>query len=357
MNYSTSQIITLNMDVRFVIGFLLKRSDRIFDIDLFGSHQRTANKWEKLDYSRVHSENEVFLKFKKPNNFFQFKIVCHGFSLNYDELSYVFFQPLTDIQIFKTLREKRVQFTGCVRNCAGALEATIFAFEKLGALFQDYRINLVESDSEDNTLTVLEALKAKNSRIDFFSLGTLKPNIENRIQRISYCRNQLLDYITPSDYDYLIVADMDGVVSDDLTIESFISNFRFMGCWGACFPINSSFYYDLYAFRSAEIAPTDPIGKLNQIEYVWGERNAKMLTSEPLQKVRFQDLKGWLEVESAFGGMGIYCTDIIKAARYSAVSHDVLECEHVGFHTSIKRQSDTRLFVNPNFVVNNNNGV
>lgn len=351
-DFSSDNLTCTNVEIRFIKGFFFKPQSHVYDIDIYGTHQRTASNWHKIDYSKVETKDGIFFHFSHPVNFFQFKITAHGFFLRYEDFSYIYFSPLNMAQAVGLLKEKRVAILGCARNCASALEAALGALTKVGELFQDYQINVVENDSDDRTPEILGNFKKANAKFDFFSLGNLETSIRNRIQRLSYCRNFLLDKCRFDRLDYVIVADLDGIVGRELTVESFISNFQFHECWGGCFPINNGFYYDLYAFRNAEIAPMNPMKKLNQIEAVWGEKNAHVLTIEPLHRARFDALKGWLEVDSAFGGMAIYRADIIKSARYSPIDHGLEECEHVVFHQAIKRQSNTRFFINPQFVVN-----
>lgn len=348
---ASNNLTCTNVEIRFIKGFFFRPQSDVYDIDIYGTHQRTASHWCKIDYSKIETKDGIFLNFALPVNYFQFKITAHGFILHYEDFSYIYFTPLNMVQTANLLKDKKVAILGCARNCAPSLDASLRVLAKVGGLFKDYQMLVVENDSEDRTLEKLGKFKSKNPKFDFFSLEKLELKISNRIQRLSYCRNYLLDKCEFDKLDYVIVADLDGIVGDELTMESFISNFQYHECWGGCFPINYDFYYDLYAFRNAEIAPVNPMKKLNQIDFLWGEQNAHILTIEPLHRVKFNALKGWLEVDSAFGGMAIYKADIIKSARYSPIDNELEECEHVVFHKAIKRQSTMRFFINPLFMV------
>jgi hypothetical protein len=68
-------------------------------------------------------------------------------------------------------------------------------------------------------------------------------------------------------------------------------------------------------------------------------------------KIKFPLLKGWLPVDSAFGGIGIYKTSSFKHASYFGFSNGHEICEHVGFH-QMAREVGMKLYINPKFTVN-----
>ena len=58
----------------------------------------------------------------------------------------------------------------------------------------------------------------------------------------------------------------------------------------------------------------------------------------------------WIQVESAFGGFGIYKRDVLLTGEYSGIKLDGSPiCEHVPFHSSLT-QSGRKLFINPNLI-------
>jgi hypothetical protein len=74
---------------------------------------------------------------------------------------------------------------------------------------------VVESDSDDTTVSMLEDLSKRDSRIRFISLGQVTPQIPDRIARLRHCRNEYVREIRENpDYaecDLIIVADLDGI--------------------------------------------------------------------------------------------------------------------------------------------------
>ena len=57
-----------------------------------------------------------------------------------------------------------------------------------------------------------------------------------------------------------------------------------------------------------------------------------------------------IEVDSAFGGIGIYKIECSQIAKYSGLNKDGIQfCEHVYFHSSLKRKGK-KLFILPGFI-------
>ena len=58
----------------------------------------------------------------------------------------------------------------------------------------------------------------------------------------------------------------------------------------------------------------------------------------------------WIEVDSAFGGLGIYKIDFLRGLRYKGLNdHGEELCEHVPFHKAIKANGG-RIFINPSLI-------
>jgi hypothetical protein len=148
--------------------------------------------------------------------------------------------------------------------------------------------------------------------------------------------------------------DLDGVSSleknGELNIDSFVSNFCFDDCWDGVFPINDGIYYDIWALKHRFLCPNDFMLDLNRYDHALGRMNSLWYTMYARQKLRMDQLQGWLEVDSAFGGMGIYKTSSLEYANYFGMDSLREVVDHASLHANMKQQ-DMKLYINPKFVV------
>lgn len=63
-------------------------------------------------------------------------------------------------------------------------------------------------------------------------------------------------------------------------------------------------------------------------------------------------LQGWLSVDSAFGGLGLYTVEAASKGRYIGMVNNEGICEHVPYHQGLIR-SGARLYVNPECMTHN----
>jgi hypothetical protein len=207
---------------------------------------------------------------------------------------------------------------------------------------------LVESDSHDSTPRILKTLKAENLDFDFKSLGELRTRFPDRIERIRHCRNVYVEYIrnkySERKWDYVVVADLDGMNSRVTTagVKSSISK---MNNWDALFANQKHGYYDLFALRSSDWVECDLLKILRVDEGAGQEKSQKR---NPLgylrnQKIRQEVLYSKMRriprdsevirVDSAFGGLGIYKTEMFLEFDYSLTDGELPDgSEHLTFH-------------------------
>jgi hypothetical protein len=69
--------------------------------------------------------------------------------------------------------------------------------------------------------------------------------------------------------------------------------------------------------------------------------------------IRIPEHSNWIEVDSAFGGFGIYKRHLLNHGRYEGLNQFGNPiCEHVTFHRDLKLHG-ARLFVNPKLINTN----
>ena len=98
---------------------------------------------------------------------------------------------------------------GTVSNVSRTIERDLKRALESCSRFDVQSIYLVESDSTDNTSLVLKKMADEISNFDYVSLGDLRFSINNRIDRIRFCRNVYVDKIRSfediEDIDFVVV--------------------------------------------------------------------------------------------------------------------------------------------------------
>jgi hypothetical protein len=148
------------------------------------------------------------------------------------------------------------------------------------------------------------------------------------------------------------MADLDGVLGRSLPEleRGFLSNFVYEPAWDAVFPITAPNFYDLYAFRHGRLAQQDFEQASNQTPSVMTYQDILEFQVGKFRRLKFDKLHGWLEVDSAFGGMGIYKTASFAWSSYFGSEGDNEACEHIGFHQKAVLQG-VKLYMNPEFII------
>ena len=225
----------------------------------------------------------------------------------------------------------RVVVFGVARNVAREIEASVQ--ELNSALSPNFRVSwfVVESDSDDQTVAVLERLKQKDTAFDFETLGNLEAMLPSRIDRIAYSRQRYLDWLSAQGEktDYVVVADLDGVTKG-LSPGSLSREIQQdLNGYCALTANTRGLYYDILALRKLGWVEQD-YRKLEREALSRGESifRAKFFSLVNKQK-RLRSNLGILPVESAFGGLAVYRAECILRCSYLAESKNSEECEHV----------------------------
>jgi hypothetical protein len=148
---------------------------------------------------------------------------------------------------------KKILLVGTVSNVAKTIEKELKVVLKALSVFDSVKVFLVESDSTDETVKILENIALKNRNFEFITLGKLKSKYPNRIARIAYCRNIYVKYIRDNNairkWDYVAVADLDGM-NFKLRKKGIQSCFDTNIDWDGVMANQRFGYYDLYALRA-----------------------------------------------------------------------------------------------------------
>jgi len=336
-----------NQEIAFISALKIECDAKPREFSIYGSHQNNPTDWVVVPYELSRDEESVLLRFKKQVNYACFLIQITGSTVAFHQIQSGSIIPKSEEQIEDTVRKASVAILCCARDCEKKLTNSLDQLRRIGELFATYQMYIFENDSKDQTLSILNKAVTKYP-LKIQTESGLDKVFSSRTERLSYCRNRLLDLSKGNDYDYYVVADLDGVFNE-IKIEGFLSCFKF-DCWEGCFPVSSDKYYDLWALRHPYLMPGDYNIKMNQLPCMLGQENAQRLVAIPLRSLEFSKSKGWLEVESAFGGLGLYKGYAYRANRYAGHENGNEICEHVKLHKNM-RSDQARLYINPEFVV------
>lgn len=258
---------------------------------------------------------------------------------------------------------------GCLKNSSVFLPSVFENLEKIAALFDEVSFIFIENDSLDPTKSVLAKWGQAQKSFKMFNLDGLDNYESNRTLRLEIARNAYISAIQQDKafhhFDYMIVIDMDDRGAYPLNKDSMISALEFLEKkpeHAAVFANQPVKYYDLWALRHPQLCPFDFWHEvLSTALHVSSDQEAfdqvynKVLKSIPIDM-------GPIEVESAFGGLGIYkiCFVLNNKSRYigheykyfigeSMVFSKLQTCEHVSFHQGISSQGG-QMFILPYLV-------
>ena len=229
---------------------------------------------------------------------------------------------------------------GTARNIIKTWDIAKVSLSRIFETIENYTCVIVESNSDDTSLEVLQNWASEDSRRTVISLGNLEGL---RTQRIARCRNEYLQYIT--DHDYLLVVDLDDILRIQDTFKEQLQSCFTRNDWDCIGSNRLGKYYDLWALRCEKLGVIDDILSKNTPRFIKGR--FRILTHEeyfsryvtPLRKNIPIDSE-WIYCTSAFGGMVLYKTSAIQGHIYNGDT----TCEHISFNEGL------RIFINPKFI-------
>jgi hypothetical protein len=256
----------------------------------------------------------------------------------------------------QSINEMNVVVVGVVRNVAKTIEKDINRLNNSLSNFKNVNWLFVESDSQDETLSLLNKICLKDD-FDFITCGSLSNSISSRTQRIAFCRNKYLEQIRSnnkySNTDYVIIADLDGV--NDLVSSKVIESCWIRDDWDVCTANSTGPYYDIWALRHNEWSPNDCYRQLRFMDS-FSTNKEKNLQAAVLSKMIVIPYDSeWIKVNSAFAGLAIYKRKCFDFGEYNGIGYDGdEECEHVSFHKTLV-DNDFSIYINPKLICGSTN--
>lgn len=256
---------------------------------------------------------------------------------------------------------------GTIRNAGRNFQQDYYLLHKALSKLAEVQTFLIESDSNFQSIAILQDTTRNFKKFSFKSLGTLVDVIPNRIERIRYCRNQYVNYIRnyhkTANWDFIVVADLDGInrkISRSAINSSFLSSLN----WYGCFANQKNGYYDLYALRCnnwvtenifseyqllKQFTPFTPTFKNRYLRWIEEFQHFDRLRVQAIySKMRIiSPNENWISVNSAFGGLGIYRPEVFLRFNYDSQNlAPTSYCEHVDLHYQCI-QGGLQLYINP----------
>lgn len=263
--------------------------------------------------------------------------------------------PFTDEEIQigqEEIANSRVVFAGLVRNKEDRVPYIQKRLEALGKPFKDYRILIVENDSEDQTREKLLEWQQRNPKVTILGCGEnvekchlkleatkVKTHSVKRIQKMAHLRNIYIDYINEHfrDWDYLVVNDLDLLA--DLSDKGWKSTFGNLRQDQSLSAVSAYGYYDLWFKKTFyDDFAFVPIG--SSIEHP-NVQATPFRIKEKIQMERYllETKKELVPVKSAFSGLTVYrLSHIPENARYDYCrSESMNACEHSYFNQHLQK--------------------
>jgi len=264
---------------------------------------------------------------------------------------------------------------GCTKNSANYIENEINSILNLKHLFFSLNIVIYENDSTDNTVNILKSLE-RDKKITLISESGIQSRLKHRTMIIAHGRNKLVEFVNSKNaYDYMIMVDLDNVMTN-FDQQGLIDAFSYdLNSWDVLTGNCKGIYYDIWALRLNKATWSNGHKKIWKrcIDYDCWDMvyhrhqqgiDERLLHIRPFQKHIPRELP-LLQVDSAFGGIGIYKVSKIKNCRYYGFTRSCsckqyipiygpcrLEtCEHVSFHEEMLKKNKAKIFICPQLII------
>lgn len=250
---------------------------------------------------------------------------------------------------------------GTVRNCEKYLDNIFSIMEKIGTLFEDYRIILYYDESDDNTLEKLNNYSKKNDK--FVLLINTEQLLQFRTHRIALGRNKCLKTMREKfdDYDHFIMMDCDDRCNYNINL-NLLENYLLRSDWDSLSFNHPAGYYDTWA-----------LSKRPFVVSCHNFKNAGLGQNYITNIIKRTPKDKLIRCLSAFNGFSIYRTNKFNDCWYDGRfrldyipknllnenimfagkvmmpnnSYSIEDCEHRYFHFSAVKTHNARIMISP----------
>jgi len=265
---------------------------------------------------------------------------------------------------------------GPVKNCAPYLPKVLENMEKIGALFDEYKILIYYDNSNDNTLDILKKYQLKNPNLLLY-VNKNKPT-PYRTHNIAIARNTCLNYIKQNSekYPFFIMMDCDDVNCKEINTD-ILKKYLHRNDWDGLSFNTYPKYYDIWGLSIYPFCFSYNHFENNVKNYYIIQEFMNKTLKEALDKNKL------VSCISSFNGFSIYRTnkflntyydgrvrldlipkcnlDIHKKAANSNLVYKKYykpdgtinvdgvheDCEHRAFHIQARQKSGAKILISP----------
>lgn len=255
---------------------------------------------------------------------------------------------------------RKIIFAGPARDVAPFLEGVTRNIEAFAGRFDSWAVVIAENDSRDGSKALLRAWMEKARglgavRAVLIDMDGLAAQAE-RTNRIAAARNRILQEVEQdaelSRFGLLAMLDMDIPNSYPVRPEKFAAAAAFLDEHqdaAAVFPNQLPLYYDIWTLREKNWCPGDCWDEVAAATPLLGYE-AAIAKYVYDRQICLDPAAAPLEVDSAFGGIGIYRLSAILGRRYAGLKpNGTPASDHVALHETIRGEGG-RLFILPGFL-------
>ncbi len=258
---------------------------------------------------------------------------------------------------------------GPVKNCGIFLNKVLDNIEKIGSIFDDYKIIIYYDKSYDNSLEVLKEYQKKNTKLKIYI--NKKPVTAFRTHNLAIARNFCLNYVKKhvDKYPFFIMMDMDDLNCKEVNIEVLRKYIKREDWDGLSFNTTPK-YYDIWALSIYPYC-------FSYNHFANNVKNYVVIQDYVTDLLNKLPPEGLLPCISSFNGFSIYRTnkflntyydgrvrlDLIPKNnllshmkvtnskivfnKYVTVDGRFEDCEHRVFHIQARQNSAANIMISP----------
>jgi len=248
------------------------------------------------------------------------------------------------------LSRDSVIVVGIVKNISKSIRLDIENLGKSLSFFKEVHWFLVESGSSDNSKETLAELAQENANLNYRCIDIISDTENTRTENMAKARNEYLHYLHNGDnmnkYSYVVVADFN-LLNSQISRSSILSSWV-RSDWDVVTANQSGPYYDIWALRHPFWSPNDCWQQHAFLRQYVKFPEIAMTYSMRSRMLNIPKNSEWINVDSAFGGLAIYKSKILKSESFYIGKNSQGQniCEHVPFHKFLT-DAGAKIFVNP----------
>jgi len=220
---------------------------------------------------------------------------------------------------------------GPVKNCGPYLRKVLANMEKIGSLFDDYKIVLYYDKSSDNTLDILKSYQSANPKMMLYI--NKNPVSPFRTHNISIARNFCLKYVRDNreKFPFFIMMDCDDVNCKEVDID-ILKKYLYRNDWDGLSFNTAPKYYDIWGLSIYPFCFSYNHFENNVQNYYKIQTYVDILLNNAKADNKL------VECISSFNGFSLYRTSAFLNTYYDGrIRLDLIPKPHLNAHKQITK--------------------